>query len=270
MTCLLVQGCWQSVRSSSLPLLQLDMKHPRNLQPTVRRRNQFHPSQRITEERLFPVIVHQLDLEDQKFVVIIAKSLVISVLIVHEGVKPLDALEIPVLMHAKAVGPLLELEVCIEGVPIIAMVDTGAQSTIISRSTLHAVTERLRQQGRSLPELEIPSVRLYGKDGERGGKALPITAQLSLTFSVDSKSVTVPVFVQPDSEQACLLGVNAIPLLSISVIRCNGKSILSHAPPEPDVASVKSVTFPSHKSRAVRVKVSGEAETPQDMLFEPN
>jgi len=35
-----------------------------------------------------------------------------------------------------AVGPTLFVEVKIEGVPVRAMVDTGAQSTIISRTTL--------------------------------------------------------------------------------------------------------------------------------------
>ena len=72
---------------------------------------------------------------------------------------------------------------------------------------------------------------------EPGRKAL---AQLSLIFSVDSKSM----FVQPDSKPACLLGVNVIPLLDINVIII---IILSHATPEPDVASVslvKSVTLP--------------------------
>ena len=95
--------------------------------------------------------------------------------------------------NTKAVGSMLKLEVCIEGVSIIAMVEKGARSTNISRLTLHAVSEHLHEQGHSLPELEIHSVHLYGKDGERGEKALPIIAQLSLIFSVDSKSVTVPM-----------------------------------------------------------------------------
>ena len=184
-------------------------------------------------------------------------------------------------VHAEAVASLLELDVCIEGLPIKAMVDTGAQSTIISRSTLHAVSRHLRQQGREAPQLEIPTVHLYGKDGEKGGKELQITAQLPLVFSVDSKSVTVPVFVQPDSEQACLLGVNAIPLLGIRVIRCNGESILSRGtpeldvpPPKPDavmVCLVKSISLPAQKCRVVRAKVSCPPENLKtNMLFEPN
>jgi len=79
------------------------------------------------------------------------------------------------------------------------MMDTGAQSTIISRSTLHDVNRYLKQQGQELPPLKLPTVRLYGKDGEKGGKQLVITAQVTLKFSLGDRSVQVPVFVQPDS-----------------------------------------------------------------------
>lgn len=46
---------------------------------------------------------------------------------------------------AGVIGPLLEVEVKIEGVPVKALLDTGAQSTIISRSTLHAVAKHLQE-----------------------------------------------------------------------------------------------------------------------------
>ena len=92
-----------------------------------------------------------------------------------------------------AVGPTLLLDVSIEGLPVKATIDTGAQSTIISCSTLHAI-------GRPLPTLSKPTVRLYGKDGPGGGRQLTITAQLPLTFTLDGESVNVLAFVQPDSE----------------------------------------------------------------------
>lgn len=114
---------------------------------------------------------------------------------------------------ARVVGTLLHVDVGIEGLSVLAMVDTGAQSTIISRSTLRAVNRHLKQKGRELPPLELPTVRLYGKDGEKGGRELLNTAQIPLILSLGEKSVSVPVFVQPDSNQACLLGINVIPLL---------------------------------------------------------
>jgi predicted aspartyl protease len=38
---------------------------------------------------------------------------------------------------SKAVGPTLMIQLHIEGVPVEAMVDTGSQSTVISRAVLH-------------------------------------------------------------------------------------------------------------------------------------
>ena len=67
--------------------------------------------------------------------------------------------------QAEAVGTLLHVDVCIEGVPVRAMVDTGAQSTIISRTTLHAVNRHLKQQGRELPPLELQMYRLSAYTG---------------------------------------------------------------------------------------------------------
>ena len=44
---------------------------------------------------------------------------------------------------ARVVGPVLTMDVGIEGVTVTAMVDTGAQSTIISWGTLHAVAKHM-------------------------------------------------------------------------------------------------------------------------------
>ena len=46
-----------------------------------------------------------------------------------------------------AVGSTLEVDIATEGVSVRALIDTGAQSTIISRATLHKVAQRLKQQG---------------------------------------------------------------------------------------------------------------------------
>lgn len=52
-----------------------------------------------------------------------------------------------------------------------------------------------------------------------------MTAQVLFTLAVDGKSTTVPVFVQPDSEQECLLGSNVLPALGISVVRADGRKL---------------------------------------------
>jgi hypothetical protein len=54
-----------------------------------------------------------------------------------------------------AIGPTLLLDVMIEGEPVEAMVDSGSQSTIISRETLHKIGRRLSRQGQPVPLLEV-------------------------------------------------------------------------------------------------------------------
>ena len=128
--------------------------------------------------------------------------------------------------HAKAVGSTLEIDVSIEGVSVRCLIDTGAQSTIISRSTLHKVAQLLKLQGRPPPSLELPRVKLLGK-GKGDYRELTITAQVDLTYMLDGRSAIIPTFVQPDSEQDCLLGANALPLLGITVSRSNGDIIMA-------------------------------------------
>ena len=182
--------------------------------------------------------------------------------------------------QARAVGSLLEIRLNIGGLPITAMVDTGAQSTIISRSTLHEVVNHMRETGQQVPPLELPTVRLYGKDGHDGGRELCITAQVSLMFKLKSRTVTVPVFVQPNSSQRCLLGMNAIPLLGLQVTHCDdGRPLLTHVddsttctPLKATVCLVSAVALPSRKGCVVRAKISSPElhSSEGGLLFEPN
>lgn len=124
-----------------------------------------------------------------------------------------------------AVGPTLTIELDVEGVVVTAIVDTASNSTIISRcSLLHDIKRHLDAVGKSMPKLELPCVPLYGKDGTKG-KPLDITAQVCLSYSCDGRKVTVPTFIQPESEQPCLIGMNVIPFLGITVRRANGKPL---------------------------------------------
>ncbi len=179
---------------------------------------------------------------------------------------------------ALAVGALLHMNIDLEGLPVKAMVDTGAQSTIISRSTLHAVNHHLKQQGENLPPLELPTVRLYGKDGQKGGKQLlVITAQITLVLSLGDRSVQVPVFVQPDSEQSCLLGINAIPHLGINVSHSDGKPVVTQESISSlteggvnEVCLEKGVKLPAQKGRVLQAKLSSPLSDFTDLLFEPD
>ena len=120
---------------------------------------------------------------------------------------------------------MLYLDVTIQEQPVTAVVDSGSQATIISRGFLHQIGQRLYHQGCPLPLLELPTMKLYGKGGKEKDRENVISAQTSLTIATDGRTVTVPVFIQPDSEVPCLLGMNVLPALGITFLRADGKQL---------------------------------------------
>ena len=172
----------------------------------------------------------------------------------------------------KAVGPTLFLKVQIGGVPVEAMVDTGSQSTIISRSLLHKIGRCRKSKGEPLPALEKPTARLFGKDGEGGGKELTITAQIEVDIEADGECVRVPVFVQPQSGQECLLGMNVIPALGLVITRANGEALVVKQDNDHRVAHVRLVAIPGLKGRFVELEVGcgdSSIQIGSPVLFEP-
>lgn len=77
---------------------------------------------------------------------------------------------------SNVVEPTVLLDIEIEGVPIEGILDTGSPSTIISRDVQHAVGRSLQQGGHPLPEPCKPVVKLYGKDVQKNGQELVVTA----------------------------------------------------------------------------------------------
>ena len=179
-----------------------------------------------------------------------------------------------------AVGPSLYLDLDIEGVPVVSMVDCGSPSTIISRSLLHRIVQQMKSDGKPLPELSLPSVQLFGKDGRH---EIKITAQVDLQLQAGGKTVTIPVFVQPNSSQDCLLGTSACIPLGLQFLdgkgkplqACSGlksdtgsvgqatKSLVSH------VSLIQASTIPSRKCKLLSATVSGEHSPGEQFLFEP-
>ena len=102
-----------------------------------------------------------------------------------------------------------------------------------------------------------------------GGHEIGITAEVEVSMSLDGRCVTIPVFVQPDSVQPCLLGTNAFPHLGLSVTRVNGESLLTGPVPQPEVAQVnlvRPVTIPGEKGGYLEAKVLGNCDG--TVLFE--
>ena len=81
----------------------------------------------------------------------------------------------------------------------------------------------MKECGKVPPRLQEPCTKFKGK----GGNPINITAQVPLTLSVDGKVTSVPIFIQPDSEQDCLLGSNVLPALGISVVRVTGEPMIA-------------------------------------------
>ena len=138
-----------------------------------------------------------------------------------------------------AVGSTMYLDLDIEGVKVEAMVDTGAQSTIISRALLHKIANSLKAQGRPVPELEAPCARLFGKECNSVKPELDITAQVMLTLETDNRCVTVPVFIQPNSEKLCLLGTNAATILGLKFLKPDGKPLKMQSAQSSQLESTK-------------------------------
>ena len=132
----------------------------------------------------------------------------------------------------RAKGSLLRACVEIEGLPVEAVVDTRAQCTVISRELLRNLGRHMRERKMELPKCAPPSVKLVGRGG-KGGDELAITAKVPFHFALDGYSTYAPVFVQPDSDIQCLLGMNVIPSLGIWVKRANGEVMTEPTAPEP-------------------------------------
>ena len=86
-----------------------------------------------------------------------------------------------------AEGSLLRACVKIEGLPAEAVVDTGAQCTVISRELLRNLGRHKRERKMELPKCAPPSVKLVGRGG-KGGDELAITAEVPFHFALDGYS----------------------------------------------------------------------------------
>ena len=166
---------------------------------------------------------------------------------------------------------MISLPLLVEAVSVDAVVDTGSQSTIVSKEFLERVDQHLQGQGKSPPSLRVPQIRLYGKSG----KQLAIEGEFSLTLSIDLSVVTLPVFVQAGSCHPCLLGMNALPSLGIQLLL--GKSSLAGTETHQNnsfvsrVKLVQAVVIPARGAMFVEAELDGPKpiECEGDLVFEP-
>ena len=89
--------------------------------------------------------------------------------LLHKQSAEVDTISAEICTTTNAVGPTIYhyVDLIVEGVPVQAMVNTGSQSTILSRNFLHKIGKHLTSQEKPLPCLKVPTVRLYGKNGKK-------------------------------------------------------------------------------------------------------
>ena len=84
---------------------------------------------------------------------------------------------------------------------------------------------------------------------------------------MDDELVNVVTFVQPDSEQPCLLGMNALPFLELNVVRRNGEVVEPNPTCPPvefsRVSLVTSVIIPSRKDVTLRPELTAKTPLPK-------
>ena len=74
------------------------------------------------------------------------------------------------------VGSTPHLDLLLGDVSVSALIDSGSQSTIISRKLLHKTVRKAHSGGKPLPSLKVPVVKLFGKGGNNDCGQLDITA----------------------------------------------------------------------------------------------
>ena len=174
---------------------------------------------------------------------------------------------------SQVVGPTLFLDLEIEGVPMEAVVDCGSPATIIFRSMLHEIARSLRRAGNPPPQISKPSIKVYGKDRKKSGHELVCTAQLEVTIQADGQSACVPMIVQPNSEQAYLLGTNATSLLGLRFLRANNKPLRAGTEPKQSlthVRLVRTISVLSQASKIVKAEIESIDRKGEHCVFEPD
>ena len=96
-------------------------------------------------------------------------------------------------------------------------------------------------------------------------------------MEADHAQIQTPDFIQPDSDQPYLLGMNAVPSLNLQFLRTNGQPLKSTADStvtEQDfslakICLVESTTTPARKGRFLEATIEPSLEKGAQVLFEP-
>ena len=96
-------------------------------------------------------------------------------------------------------------------------------------------------------------------------------------MEADKKQIQTPVFIQPDSDQPCLLGMNAAPSLNLQFLRSDGEPLTCFGDHEENtltretakVSLVETSTIPARKGRFLEAIIEPILSNGVQLLFEP-
>ncbi len=109
-------------------------------------------------------------------------------------------------------------------------------------------------------------------EGSMLGIVLPEETSPNLQDLADGVTAKVTVLVQPGSDQACLVGMNAILKLGIRLLHSNGIPVCAEVDQVATrpVRLVQTCTLPGRKGRFLDVAMDGGFEEGTGVLFEPD
>ena len=87
---------------------------------------------------------------------------------------------------------------------------------------------------------------------------------------MDGKAASVPLFIQPRGEQNCLLGMNVLPALGVTVRRANG-DLLVPSSEHSGLATVRLIQderIPGKSGMFVEARVDGDNKEGDELMFE--
>jgi len=114
---------------------------------------------------------------------------------------------------------------------------------------------------------------LFGKDEKAGNHEIKVTAQVTLQVEADGVSVPVLLFVQPNSSQPCLIGMNAAPALGLKFLNARGQPLREAGTAvmgNPCVSLIQSKAVPARATSFVEEVVEKKLPEGAQVLFEPD
>ena len=100
-----------------------------------------------------------------------------------------------------------------------------------------------------------------------------IAAESLLSIEADRLEVNSPVFVQPGSEQLCLLGTNVALPLKLKFLKSNGDPLVTEMPKSTKavkVSLIETTTTSARKGRFIEARLEQEFAANDKIIFEPN